>query len=154
MTKYQKTILFFLRLSLGVIFLYAGLTKVVDPAWSAAGYLQGAKTLPAFFHWFASPTILPFTNLLNEWGLTLIGLSLLLGFWVRASAGFGALLMILYYLPILDFTYPNAHSLIVDDHVIYFFALLLLGALRAGRVFGLDGFFWRRRLSRLGNETH
>jgi len=130
--------LLLLRLSLGTLFFYAGITKVLDPNWSAAFYLKGAKTFSAFYEWFLQPNILPFTNLLNEWGLTLIGLSLILGIFVRISSLGGALLMLLYYFPILNGFYPNEHSFIVDEHIIYFFALLLLASFRAGRVFGLE----------------
>lgn len=129
-----------LRLSLGWLFLYAGITKLADPNWSAAGYLQGAKTFTAFYHWFLQPEILPTVNFLNEWGLTLIGISLLLGVFVRLASISGAVLMLLYYFPALDGAYPNAHSFIIDEHLIYFAAFLLLAAFRAGRIFGLEKF--------------
>jgi thiosulfate dehydrogenase [quinone] large subunit len=67
----------------------------------------------------------------------LLGASLLLGFWVRLSSALGALLMILYYLP-LNFPQPDAHSYIVDQHLIYALALLILGAWQAGRFWGWD----------------
>lgn len=136
--------LLFLRLSLGALFFYAGITKVLDPSWSAAGYLLSAKTFPGLYAWFASPDILPFINVVNEWGLTLVGLCLILGIFVRISSIGGATLMALYYFPILDGVYPNAHALIVDEHVVYFFAFLVLAAFRAGRVFGLEK--WCERL--------
>ncbi len=143
MTKFQSWSLFLLRVTAGWMFFYAGITKVMDPAWSAASYLQGAKTFPALYNFFLSPAVLPITNFLNEWGLTILGASLILGIFVRWSSLFGVILMALYYLPILDFPYPNTHSYIVDEHVIYICALLVLGAFRAGRVFGLDRFFSR-----------
>ncbi|MDO8564630.1 MAG: DoxX family membrane protein [bacterium] len=129
--------LLLLRLSLGLLFLYAGLTKVTDPAWSAAGYLQGAKSFTGFFQWFAQPEILPVTNFLNEWGLTLIGAALILGVFVRLASLSGVVLMLLYYLP-LSFPFPNAHSFIIDEHIVYIAALLVLASLRAGRFFGLE----------------
>ena len=79
MTQFQKISLFLLRVSLGWMFFYAGITKVINPAWSAEGYLNGAKTFAGFYHWLASPGILPVTNFVNEWGLTLLGVSLVLG---------------------------------------------------------------------------
>lgn len=136
--------LLFLRLSLGALFFYAGITKVLDPSWSAAFYLKGAKTFPAFYQWFLDPSILPTVNLLNQWGLALIGLSLLLGIFVRLGSIGGIILMLLYYFPILDGAYPNAHSLIVDEHIIYIAALFVLASFRAGRVFGLEK--WCERL--------
>ncbi|MCC6404926.1 MAG: DoxX family protein [Candidatus Yanofskybacteria bacterium] len=139
----SKPLLAILRIALGWMFFYAGVVKLMDPAWSAAGYLQGAKTFPALFHWFASPSVLPVTNLLNEWGLTLIGLSLMLGALVRFSAPLGALMMALYYLVPLEFPHPNANAFIVDQHIIYIVLLLFFAASSAGRFWGLDA--WHRR---------
>ncbi len=136
--------LLLLRLSLGSLFFYAGITKVFDPNWSASFYLKGAKTFPAFYQWLLHPEILPLVNFLNEWGLTLIGLALILGVFVRLAGISGAVLMLLYYFPVLDFPYPNAHALIVDEHIVYAAALLLLASFRAGRVFGLEK--WCERL--------
>ncbi|OHA65817.1 MAG: hypothetical protein A3D64_01005 [Candidatus Wildermuthbacteria bacterium RIFCSPHIGHO2_02_FULL_49_9] len=131
--------LFFLRISLGWLFLYAGITKVLNPEWSAAGYLKGAKTFSGLYQWFASLEILPLTDLLNEWGLTLIGLSLLVGVGVRLSGILGALLMFLYYFPVLEFPYVGEHSYIVDEHIVYAFSLLVLAFSKAGRIWGLEG---------------
>lgn len=66
------------------------------------------------------------TNFMNEWGLLLIGLGLLSGVLARPAAYAGALMMILYYFPVLDFPYIGEHSLLVDEHIIYAFALLLI----------------------------
>lgn len=138
MNKYQKIFLFLTRITLGWMFFYAGITKILNPEWSAEGYLKGAKTFSGFYLWLTQPALLPWTNLINEWGLTLLGVSLILGIFVRLSSVLGAVLMILYYLPALDFPYPNTHSYIVDEHIIYIFILLFLGSLRAGKIWGLD----------------
>ena len=123
---------------MGWLMLYAGITKIVNPEWSAAGYLVNAKTFSGLFAWFAQQNILPFTNFINEWGLTLLGVSLILGAAVRISSLLGAALMMLYYFPILDFPYPNVHSYIVDEHIIYAMILLYFAAMRAGKAWGLD----------------
>lgn len=138
MSKSQKLSLVLLRLATGWLMFYAGVTKITNPAWSADGYLKGAKTFPALFDWFLQPSILPFTNFVNEWGLTLLGVSLILGIGVRLSSILGFFLMLLYYFPILDFPYPNVHSYIVDEHIIYALVLLVLATFRAGRVGGLE----------------
>ena len=134
----QKISLFLLRVLLGWMFLYSGITKVLNPEWSAAGYIKGAKTFPEFYQLLGSSEMLTMVNFLNEWGQLLLGISLILGIFVRLSSILGVVLMILYYLPILDFPYPNAHSFLVDEHIIYSSALLILANFRAGRVFGLD----------------
>ena len=138
MTRFQKVSLFLLRVSLGWMFFYAGITKILNPEWSAFGYLKGAKTFAGFYQFLTQPGILPITNFVNEWGLTLLGISLILGVFVRLSSILGAALMLLYYFPILDFPYPNAHSFVIDEHIIYALALILLAAWRAGRTYGLE----------------
>ncbi len=139
MSKGQKISLFLLRISMGWMMLYAGLTKILNPNWSAAFYLKDAKTFGGFFQWFLRPDILPVTNFLNEWGLTILGVSLILGIFVRLTSIYGVALMMLYYFPILDFPYPNPHAYIVDEHLIYAAVLLFFAAIRAGRAWGLEG---------------
>ena len=138
MTNFQKVSLFLLRVSLGWLYFYAGITKVINPEWSAAGYLKGAKTFAGFYQWLTSPGILPLVNFVNEWGLLLLGVSLILGIAVRLSAILGVALMLLYYIPILDFPYPNPNSFLVDQHIIFILVLILFVNLRAGRIWGLE----------------
>jgi thiosulfate dehydrogenase [quinone] large subunit len=141
MKQNTKLFLFLLRVSIGWVFFYAGISKIMDPAWSAAGYLTHAATFSGFYNWLASPGLLTLTNLVNEWGLLLLGVSLILGLGVRVSAILGAIIMLLYYLPVLKFPIAGPHSYIVDEHIIYIFVLLSLWALKAGRIWGLDRFF-------------
>lgn len=138
MTAFEKISLTALRLATGWLMFYAGITKLMNPAWSAEGYLKSAKTFPALFSWFASPSLLPYVNLANEWGLTLLGASLMVGLGVRFSSILGSALMLLYYFPVLNGWYPNAHSFVVDEHIIYAAVLFFLAAVRAGRVWGVD----------------
>ena len=138
MTKAQKISLFLLRISLGWLFFYAGITKVFNPEWSAAGYLKEAKTFAWFYQPLLGLNILPMVNVVNKWGLTLLGISLILGIGVRLSSIFGAFLMLLYYFARLDFPYPDPNSFLVDQHIIYAFVLLLFATLRAGRMWGLE----------------
>jgi len=138
MSGFSKLALFLLRVGTGWMMFYAGYTKLIDPTWSAASYLTGAKTFPELFNWFLQPSILPAVNLVNEWGLTLLGVSLILGVFVRFASILGAVMMMLYYLPLLQFPYPNAHAYIVDEHIIYALVLLFFAAIRAGRIWGLE----------------
>ncbi len=126
-----------LRITTAWLLLYAGITKVLDPSWSAKGYLASAKTFPGIYGWFASPENIGWVNFLNEWGLTLIGISLILGLGVRISSVLGAVLMLAYYFPVLEFPKVE-HGFIVDDHIIYAAVLLFFAAVRAGRYYGLD----------------
>ncbi len=137
MDKISWITLAVLRVSIGWLMFYAGITKILDPNWSAAGYLQSAKTFTGLFQRLAQPNILPFINFINEWGLTLLGVSLILGVFVRISSILGAALMMLYYLPVLEFPYV-AHGFLVDEHIIYVAALLFFAAIHAGRYYGLE----------------
>ncbi len=137
MSTYQKVSLFLLRLSAGALFFYAGITKVFDSSWTAAGYIGQTKHFVPFFQWVASPSMIGITNFVNEWGLTILGVSLIIGLFVRYTAWIGIVLMALYYL-VLPFPMPNTHALVVDEHIIYICALLVLAAYNAGSVWGLD----------------
>lgn len=133
----QKWSLFILRLSLGWMMFYAGITKIMTPNWSAAFYLKDAQTFPGFYHWLTQPGLIGFVSFINEWGLTLLGLSLILGLGVRLSSWLGAALMLLYYFPVLKFPYLE-HSYIIDEHIIYAAVLVYFATVRAGRVMGLE----------------
>lgn len=141
MSLFQKLSLFLLRVSFGCLFLYSGITKVLNPDWSAAGYLSGAMTFSPLYQWLAQPGVLPWVNFLNEWGQVLLGVALILGFFVRPAAILGAVLMFLYYFPVLTFPYVGEYSYVVDEHIIYAFALLTLAAFKAGRIWGIDSRF-------------
>ena len=134
----DKKFLAALRIALGWLFFYAGITKVLNPAWSAKGYLLGAKTFSGLYAWLASDGVIPVVDFLNKWGLTLIGISLIVGLFVRLSSLFGALMMLMYYFPVLQFPKIGANSYLVDDHIVYALALLYFAAVKAGRWYGLE----------------
>jgi len=137
--QFQKVSIFLLRVGIGWLMFYAGITKVLNPEWSAEGYFRSAKTFNGFYTWIADSSVLPFINFINEWGLTLIGVALILGVFVRLSSIAGVALMVLYYFPVLEFPYiPGAHAYIVDDHVIYALVFLVLAGFCAGRIWGLE----------------
>lgn len=138
MSSSQKWALLILRLTLGWMMLYAGWVKIISGTFSAAGYLNNASTFSGFYKWLASESLIGPVSFINEWALLLLGVSLILGIGVRLSATLGAVLMLFYYFPVLKFPYPNAHSYIVDEHIIYAAGLLILAAFRAGRIWGLD----------------
>ncbi len=125
-----------LRIALGVAFLNAGLAKFGD--WSAEAYLQAASG--PFATWFMSLAGNPVVDALNSWGLTLIGLSLILGLAVRPAAFVGMLLMVLYYFA--HFTTNTAQGYI-DQHVIYLLLFAVFTTGGVGHVFGLNGFLLR-----------
>jgi thiosulfate dehydrogenase [quinone] large subunit len=139
-----------MRVTMGWVLLQGGLTKLVtyldsnpDNNWTAAGFL--ANAIPAgnpFTEVFAAMAGNPLIDTLNIWGLTLTGLALILGAFVRWSALWGAVMMLFYWVASLTrglmAGLPVAHGWVVDDHLVYAALLFGLGAVGAGRVLGLD----------------
>lgn len=141
--KAAKQSLFLLRVSLGWLFFYAGIIKVLNPEWTAAGFLANAQTFGSFYDWFASAQNIGWVNVVNEWGLVLIGAGLIFGTFTRLASYFGILLMVLYYLPGVSFPYVE-HGFIVDDHIIFIFILSTLIYLQAGQYWGFDAALKKR----------
>ena len=143
---FQLTALVTLRMLIGWHFLYEGLAKITNPYWTSAGYLQESKWWfsDLFISLAASPGALTVADYLNQWGLLLIGLSLLVGVFVRPAAIAGALVLFLYYIanpPLLGyhFSMPTEGSyLIVNKNLIEFCALLVLTVFPTGHEVGLD----------------
>jgi len=135
-----------LRVLIGWHFLYEGVAKLSKPAWSAAGYLQQSKGMLAeLFRWMAgSPNVLEYVNPLNMWGLTLIGLGLILGCFTRLSAAAGMLIVLMYYLanpPWVGYFYSipmEGSYLIVNKNLVEIAALAVIFFTGSGRVAGLD----------------
>lgn len=122
-----------LRVGLGVLFFYAGWTKVTaSEPWTAAGYLKGAAgPLAETFKGLAANSTI---DMLVMMGLTLGGLALILGIFTRLAAiGLAALMALIY----LSHFPPAAPNWYVDDHIIYIAGLAVVAAFGAGRVWGL-----------------
>ncbi len=131
------------RVALGGLMFYAGITKVTDSTWSAADYITKASNFPEFYKIFLNPTILPIVNFLNAWGLTILGISLILGIFVRLSSFLGIVLMLLYYFAAGTFPHPNPSTYIIDEQIIYALMLFFFIMIRAGRYWGFDQFLSR-----------
>ena len=96
---WQEVFLILLRMGIGWHLLYEGLVKLVSPGWTSAPFLAESRWLfSGAFHWIAAhPLVLRVVDLLNVWGLVLIGLALVLGAFSRLAAVSGIVLLFLYY---------------------------------------------------------
>lgn len=139
-----------MRLVMGWVFLQAGLDKVFDPGWTAAGYLNNAVPAgnPLGDTW-ASMAGSPLVDGLVVWGLTLIGLGLLFGVLVRFSAFWGGVMMLFFWASSLHGGLleglPLENGWVVDSHIVYIVLLFGLGAFGAGRILGVDRWLERQR---------
>jgi thiosulfate dehydrogenase [quinone] large subunit len=161
-TRLQIFALALLRILIGWHFLYEGVAKLMKPNWSASGFLLQARgPLSGFFHWIANNSeVLGYVNLMNIWGLILIGVGLMLGCFTRTASGAGLLLILLYYFcnpPFVGYFYslPSEGSyLIINKNLVEAAALLVTLAMCSGRFYGLDlivhKFFAGRQAAKLG----
>ncbi len=138
--------LFVLRTVIGWHFLYEGLVKVSTPSWSAYAYLINSKWIFAgFFNWIAeTPAVLRVVDLLNVWGLVIIGLLLFFGIFTRAAAIMGISLLSFYYLatpPFIGMDFgvtTEGHYLIVNKNLIELVALIVFVVIPPNTIYGLD----------------
>jgi thiosulfate dehydrogenase (quinone) large subunit len=135
----RKGLIIFFRLAMAWTFIYAASHQVFDPSWSVAGFLKGTKTFHDVYAPFTTDAWAPVITFLVGYGHLLIGLSLLFGLFVRVSASFGILLMLLYWTAHMDFPFiENRNNFLLDFHIVYAGVLVQLIVERAGHVWGLD----------------
>lgn len=147
-----------LRVVIGWHFLYEGVAKLMKPGWSAAGFLlQSRGPLADLFRWMAgNPDVLPVVNNLNMWGLSCIGLGLILGCFTRFASVAGMFVIGAYYLcnPLLIgyfYSIPmEGNYLIVNKNLVEMAALFVILVTPSGRHVGLDRILhvWFTRLRR------
>jgi thiosulfate dehydrogenase [quinone] large subunit len=152
-SNWQLVALVTLRTLIGWHFLYEGITKLMNPQWSAAGFLLESKWIFAgIFKGIAgNPSVLSIVNVLNTWGLILIGLGLTLGCFTRIAAVAGMGLIWLYYVcnpPFIGLYYAipsEGNYLIVNKNLIEMAALFVLLLFPTGNIIGGDRFFYKLR---------
>lgn len=137
-----------LRLAIGWHFLYEGGVKVLNPSWSSKAYLMdsGGFAKP-FFEWIAdNTTALLVADFTNAWGLTLIGISLIIGLFTRISSLSAMLLLLLYYIshpsfPGIEYLFPSDGSyFLINKTLVEFFALWVLFVFPTSQHVGLQRF--------------
>jgi thiosulfate dehydrogenase [quinone] large subunit len=146
LSRAQMIAIVALRVLIGWHFLYEGLSKLTTPGWSASGYLlQSRGPFAGLFRWMAAdPNVLANVNLLNKWGLTAIGLGLILGCFTRVASAAGLLVILLFYLcnpPFVGYFYaiPTEGSyLVVNKNLVEAAALAVVLVTNSGRAAGLD----------------
>ena len=148
-TVLQKFVLLILRILIGWHLLYEGISKLLIPNWSSAGFLSESQwILSGFSNWIISnSTILHVVDFLNTWGLIAIGLGLIVGLFTRVAAVSGAILLMLYYLnnpPLIGMEYSiptEGNYLVVSKTLIEAVPLLVLAIFPVGKFYGLDSIF-------------
>ena len=146
LTGLQMTTIVVLRVVIGWHFLYEGIAKLMKPGWSAAGFLlQSRGPFADLFHWMAAdPDRLATINQMNMWGLTAIGLGLVLGCFTRLASAAGILIILLFYLcnppfPGYFYSIPMEGSyVVVNKNLVELVGLAVILVTGSGRAAGLD----------------
>jgi thiosulfate dehydrogenase [quinone] large subunit len=144
-----------MRLATGFIFLWAFLDKTfglgfatpIERAWinggtPAQGFLMSEGVTGPLQPLFQAMAI-PFVDWLFMAGMLAIGLSVMLGVGLRVAAVSGTALMLLMYLAEWPFAAgAGSTNPLVDYHIIYALALIVIAALAAGDTWGF-GAQWK-----------
>jgi len=147
-TPVRLTLLVLLRVAIGWHLMYEGIAKILQPNWSSYGYLMDAKGwFAGFFQSMAgNPGLLKVVDFLNMWGLTLIGLSMIIGLFSR-YAKIGAMVLLLFYyvahppLMNVEYLFPGEGSYLwINKNLIEMLAVAVLFVFPTGHIIGLDRF--------------
>lgn len=147
-SRAQLIFLLTLRFAIGWHVLYEGISKMMNPQWTSANFLQESQgILSGFSSWILSnSSLLSIVDFLNVWGLILIGLGLIFGFLFKPAAIAGSVLIFIYYLSVpplvgYEYTLPSDGSnLVINRTLIEVVALYGLALFPTNKVFGLDYF--------------
>jgi thiosulfate dehydrogenase [quinone] large subunit len=137
-----------LRVMVGWHFLYEGIAKMTAASWSSSGYLKQARgPFAALFKWLAGqPNLLANADIITMYGLTIVGVLLILGLFTRLASLGGIGFIVLFYLcnpPFVGYFYsiPTEGSyLIVNKNLVELCALVVILVTGSGRFAGLDVF--------------
>ncbi len=155
-SNWQIFALTFLRILIGWHFLYEGLIKFFTPGWTAKVYLLGSvgPLAPLFKGITQSELILKIVDILNEWGLILIGLSLFTGLLSRLGKIFGIVLLSFYYLAYPPFAglginiqHVEGSYWIVNKNLIELGALIVLYLFPSSHITGIDKYVFRGKIN-------
>ena len=152
-TNAQLSWLVVLRVLIGWFFLYEGLAKILSPNWTSYGYLMDSKGIfsPLFTMIAGNPTMMAVADFINIYGLTIIGLLLILGLFERVGYLGAAILLLLYYLshpPLINVEYllpSEGTTLWVDKNLVMLVAVIVLYFSPTSKIIGLDRAFFKDR---------
>src|SRR3989344_9503563 len=150
-----KAVLGILRLSMGLIFLWAFVDKVWGLGFATApenAWLVGGSPTTGFLQFGVHGPFASFFNSLSgsgaiDWlfmlGLLFIGATLTLGILTKLGGWGGIIMLFLMYLAA---GLPPEHHPFIDDHFVYIFVILAIIWGDGGRDFGLGNAWYKTSL--------
>lgn len=146
MKKTVVAVFIIFRVLVGWHFAIEGISKLLNPSWTAEGYLTLAKgPFANVFHWIAAnPGLLGIADFIMMWGLTIVGIGLILGLFARISAIGGAAFLLMFYLAYPPFigtdfgVKSDGTYLWIDRNMIEMVACIILAIIPTGQYIGID----------------
>ncbi len=129
-----RSAIFLLRLALGLNFFYFGFAVLFDPALGKGVRAQSFNNL---YSWLSAPAATGWVQPFAQWALLVIGACLILGLAVRLASAIGAAVILLSFLPDVNYAALNVAQFI-NGEVILILCLLILFLANAGMYIGLD----------------
>jgi thiosulfate dehydrogenase [quinone] large subunit len=121
-----------LRIVLGGVMLEAGLNKLLSGNFTISGYVSHGSG--PFASWFTNlATASSALSSIVIWGELLVGVALILGVLLRFGSFWGAIMMVLYYLPYL----PPQNGWI-SQQIIYMLVFITIMFSGSGYFLGID----------------
>lgn len=144
-----------LRVLIGWYFLYEGLVKFLNPNWTSLGYLKDSQGFlsPVFNFITEHEFLMSLADNLNIYGLTIIGLLLIVGLFTKVASIGAVSLLAMYYLshpPLLNAVYmlPTEGSYLwIDKNIIMLCAVVVLILFPTSTQIGLDRIIFKKNKS-------
>jgi len=150
----MQYILGLLRLTMGWIFLWAfvdklfglGFATMADKAWlvggsPTSGFLQFGVHGP-FASFFQNLSGIPLVDWLFMLGLFFVGVSLMLGIFIRLSSFSGIIMLALMYLAV---GLSPANNPFIDEHIVFILVMVIFVLTNSGQYLGF-GKWWANTL--------
>jgi thiosulfate dehydrogenase [quinone] large subunit len=161
LTTFQRFALILVRTVIGWHFLYEGLYKLMLPAWtrdgarlaawSAKGYLNvSTGPLAPMMQRLADSSLAPWIDILVPVGLTLVGLSLMLGLFTQLGCWGAIAFLAMFYASMppttgLQLVGAEGAYLFVNKNLVELAAVVVILSFKTGRIAGLDQLVRLRR---------
>lgn len=150
LTGLQLIVMVVIRVAMGWLLLYEGIGRAMNSSWSLTGYLSGSRGfLAEYFKSLTTHSSVMYSfEIINEWGLILIGMGLIFGLLSRFFSLVGLIFVLIGYLthpPFFGLNYASVIQgsyLIVNELFILFFLFLLFILLPTSQIVGLDRFIF------------
>lgn len=129
---------------MGWILLQGALTKILDPTWTAAGYLKNVPAGNPFAQFWSLLAGNPIVDQLVIWGILLTGICLIIGAFTRFSVLSASAMNLLFWASslvggILQ-AFPVAHGWVINSNIVYLILMVAMVEFGAGRILGVDAY--------------